>query len=132
MPFSIRNIQSDHGTEFSFGFVLAIEPVGIRHRYIQPRRPEQNGKVERSHHVDAEEFWGRPSSEPFEAAELAIRQWELVVQGAALLDGPEGPDARRETGGRSRCRLTPHAPRRSDSPPGRSRPPLHLAQDASS
>ena len=63
MPFAIQQIQTDHGTEFSFGFVLAIERAGIRHRYIQPRRPEQNGKVQRSHRIDAEEFWGRQSFE---------------------------------------------------------------------
>ena len=28
-----------------------------RHRYIKPRRPQQNGKVERSHRIDGEEFW---------------------------------------------------------------------------
>jgi hypothetical protein len=35
----------------------------MRHRYIKPRRPQQNGKVERSHRIDNEEFWGgtRPS-----------------------------------------------------------------------
>jgi transposase InsO family protein len=78
MPFAIRKIQTDHGTEFSFGFILAIERAGIRHRYIQPRRPEQNGKVERSHRIDAEEFWGRHSFQTFEAAEMALRQWERV------------------------------------------------------
>ena len=78
MPFPIRKIQTDHGTEFSFGFVLAIERAGIRHRYIQPRRPAQNGKVERSHRVDAEEFWGRHAFELFEAAAAALGQWERV------------------------------------------------------
>ena len=78
MPFAIRKIQTDHGTEFSFGFILAIERAGIRHRYIQPRRPEQNGKVERSHRIDAEEFWDRHSFQTFEAAEVALRRWERV------------------------------------------------------
>jgi transposase InsO family protein len=59
-------------------FVLAIERAGIRHRYIQPRRPEQNGKVERSHRVDTEEFWGRHAFERFEAAAAALGQWERV------------------------------------------------------
>jgi transposase InsO family protein len=57
---------------------LAIERAGTRHRYIQPRRPEQNGKVERSHRIDAEEFWGRHSFQNFEAAEMALHQWERV------------------------------------------------------
>lgn len=40
-------------------FRLAVEGAGMRHRYIKPRRPPQNGKVERSHRIDSEEFWGR-------------------------------------------------------------------------
>jgi transposase len=44
---------------FAFEFALAVEAAGIRHRYIQPRRPQQNGKVERSHRIDNEEFWSR-------------------------------------------------------------------------
>src|SRR5499425_2842126 len=58
-PFTIQKIQPDHGAEFSFAFVLAVERRGIRHRYIRPRCPEQNGKVERSHRIDHDEFWGR-------------------------------------------------------------------------
>src|SRR2546425_1768691 len=49
---------------------------GIRHRYIRPRRPQQNGKVERSHRIDQEEFWGRHRFDTFEAAALALRGWE--------------------------------------------------------
>jgi hypothetical protein len=29
---------------------------GIGHDYIKPRTPRRNGKVERSHRIDAEEF----------------------------------------------------------------------------
>ena len=75
-PFPIRKLQTDRGTEFSFTFLLAVERRGIRHRYIQPRRPDQNGKVERSHRVDAEEFWGRSIFASFEIAEAALRVWE--------------------------------------------------------
>ena len=57
---------------------MAIERAGIRHRYIQPRRPEQNGKVERSHRIDAEKFWGRHSFQSFAVAEGALRHWERV------------------------------------------------------
>src|SRR2546427_7778299 len=52
-------LQCDNGREFPLDFVLAVEAAGIRHRYIRPRRPQQNGKVERSHRIDQEEFWGR-------------------------------------------------------------------------
>jgi len=77
-PFPIWKLQTDREAEFPFTFLLAVERRGIRHRYIQPRRPDQNGKVERSHRIDAEEFWGRHSFETFAAAELALRDWEHV------------------------------------------------------
>ena len=34
-----------------------MEDRGIRHVYIKPRSPELNGKVERSHRSDQEEFY---------------------------------------------------------------------------
>jgi transposase InsO family protein len=75
-PFRIKRMQCDHGQEFPFAFVLAVQAAGIRHRYILPRRPQQNGKVERSHRIDQEEFWGRHRFETFEAAATALRGWE--------------------------------------------------------
>jgi len=45
---------------------------------IQPRRADQKGKVERSHRIDAEEFWGRHTFESFEAAAAALPEWECV------------------------------------------------------
>jgi transposase InsO family protein len=75
-PFPIQRLQCDHGQEFSFAFVLGVEAAGIRHRYIRPRRPQQNGKVERSHRIDNEEFWGRHRFQDFEVAAVALRDWE--------------------------------------------------------
>jgi len=75
-PFPIRTVQTDRGQEFSFAFLLAVERHGIRHRYIQPRRPDENGKGERSHRIDAEEFWSRYTFETFEAARAALHGWE--------------------------------------------------------
>ncbi|MCP4126274.1 MAG: transposase [Gammaproteobacteria bacterium] len=34
-----------------------VEDIGIRHAYIKPRSPQLNGKVERSHRSDQEEFY---------------------------------------------------------------------------
>jgi transposase InsO family protein len=34
-----------------------VEDKGIRHVYIKPRSPQLNGKVERSHRSDEEEFY---------------------------------------------------------------------------
>src|SRR5262245_13005721 len=77
-PFAIRKIQTDHGAEFSLEFVLALQEAGIRHRYIRPRRPQQNGKVERSHRIDQEEFWSRRRFETFLEADAALQGWERV------------------------------------------------------
>ncbi len=75
-PFRIRKLQCDNGHEFPFAFALAVQALGIRHRYIKPRRPQQNGKVERSHRIDQEEFWGRERFADFEAAAVGLRAWE--------------------------------------------------------
>jgi transposase InsO family protein len=77
-PFGIRRIQTDHGAEFAFRFVLAVEHLGIRHRYIRPRCPEENGKVERSHRIDEEEFWSRYGFETFASAAAQLAGWERI------------------------------------------------------
>src|SRR5262245_8189543 len=76
MPFPIRKLQSDNGTEFPLEFALTVQAAGIRHRYITPQRPEQNGKVERSHRIDDEEFWHRESFASFDDATVALEAWE--------------------------------------------------------
>jgi transposase InsO family protein len=76
MPFPIRKLQSDNGTEFTLDFSLTVQAAGIWHRYITPRRPEQNGNVERSHRIDDEEFWQRHSFTSFAEAAVALEEWE--------------------------------------------------------
>ena len=75
-PFSIRKLQTDNGSEFSLAFSLSVQEAGIRHRYIKPRRPQQNGKVERSHRVDNEEFWNRRQFVSHEEAAIALSDWQ--------------------------------------------------------
>jgi transposase len=75
-PFPIRKIQVDNGTEFPLLFALSCQELGVRVRYIRPRRPEQNGKVERSHRIDEEEFWGRYPGQDFDLASDALSAWE--------------------------------------------------------
>jgi transposase InsO family protein len=75
-PFPIREIQVDNGTEFSLAFALTCQELGIRVRYIKPRRPQQNGKVERSHRIDDEEFWTIYDGEDFDDATLELARWE--------------------------------------------------------
>jgi transposase InsO family protein len=74
--FQIRKIQIDNGTEFPLPFALSCQELGVRVRCIRPRRPEQNGKVERSHRIDEEEFWGRYAGQDFDLASDALSAWE--------------------------------------------------------
>lgn len=56
-PFRIHTIQTDNGHEYQAKFHWHCEDLGIRHVYIKPRSPHLNGKVERSHKTDGQEFW---------------------------------------------------------------------------
>ncbi|MBK9308338.1 MAG: transposase [Nitrospira sp.] len=76
LPFPIQKLQVDNGTEFPLAFALTVQQAGMRLRYIKPRCPEQNGKVERSHRVDEEEFWSRSTFESFTPAAEALLAWE--------------------------------------------------------
>jgi len=56
-PFRIHTIRTDRGHEFQARFHWHVEDKGMRHVYIKPRSPQLNGKVERSHRIDQEEFY---------------------------------------------------------------------------
>lgn len=57
LPFRVLVIQTDNGAEFQSNFHWHLEERDIRHVYIRPRTPRLNGKVERSHRVDEQEFY---------------------------------------------------------------------------
>ena len=57
LPFRVHVIQTDNGAEFQSHFHWHLEALDIRHVYIRPRTPHLNGKVERSHRVDDQEFY---------------------------------------------------------------------------
>jgi transposase InsO family protein len=57
LPFRIHVVQTDNGAEFQSQFHWHLEAHDIRHVYIRPRTPHLNGKVERSHRVDDQEFY---------------------------------------------------------------------------
>ena len=57
LPFRIQVLQTDNGAEFQSNFHWHAESLDIRHVYIRPRTPRLNGKVERSHRIDDEEFY---------------------------------------------------------------------------
>jgi transposase InsO family protein len=57
LPFRVELIQTDNGSEFASAFHWHVLDRGIRHVYIKPATPRLNGKVERSHRIDDEEFY---------------------------------------------------------------------------
>ena len=56
-PFRIREVRTDNGHEFQAKFHWHVEDQGNRHAYIKPASPQLNGKVERSHRTDEQEFY---------------------------------------------------------------------------
>jgi len=57
LPFEVQTIQTDNGAEFQGSFHWHVLDRGIGHAYIKPATPRLNGKVERSHRIDGEEFY---------------------------------------------------------------------------
>ena len=56
-PFRIHTMRTDRGHEFQAQFHWHVEDKGMKHIYIKPRSPQLNGKVERFHRTDQEEFY---------------------------------------------------------------------------
>ena len=77
MPFPIRAIQVDGGSEFESIFENECQQRGIRLFVLPPRSPKLNGGVERAHRTHTEEFYEVTDSS-FELAELReeLLQWE--------------------------------------------------------
>ena len=50
-------MRTDRGHEFQAQFHWHLADRGICHVYIKPRTPRLNGKVERSHRTDKQEFY---------------------------------------------------------------------------
>jgi transposase InsO family protein len=57
LPFRVHVVQTDNGAEFQSQFHWHLESQDVKHVYIRPRTPRLNGKVERSHRVDDQEFY---------------------------------------------------------------------------
>ena len=57
LPFRTMVLQTDNGAEFQSRFHWHAESLDIKHVYIRPASPHLNGKVERSHRIDEQEFY---------------------------------------------------------------------------
>ena len=75
-PFRIHTVRTDRGHEFQALFHGHLADQGIRHVYIKPRTPQLNGKVERSHRTDQQEFYQLLSYKGDVDLEQRLAQWE--------------------------------------------------------
>jgi transposase InsO family protein len=57
LPFRVGVTQTDNGPEFGSGFHGQVLDRGAGHAHLKPGTPRRNGKVERSHRIDAEECY---------------------------------------------------------------------------
>lgn len=79
LPFRVKVIQTDNGSEFGSQFYWHLLDKGIGHVYIRPHRPRLNGKVERSHRIDEEEFYRLLDGVVVDDTKLfnkKVREWE--------------------------------------------------------
>ena len=79
MPFTVKAIQVDGGSEFQSVFEETCRQHGIRLFVLPPRSPKLNGHVERSNRTHTEEFYEVTDAE-FDLISLnpALRRWETV------------------------------------------------------
>jgi len=90
--FKIRAIKTDNGSCFTnryTGYLKSADPINPRlhaldiecqrlniiHYLIDPGKPAQNGKVERSHRTDQEMFYDRRNFKTVLGLKRAIKQW---------------------------------------------------------
>lgn len=93
-PFRIRAIKTDNGSCFTnryTGYQKSADPLNpklhpldsflmknnIIHYLIDPGKPAQNGKVERSHRTDQEMFYDRRKFKTILGLKRAIKQWNI-------------------------------------------------------
>ncbi|GAC1664728.1 MAG: integrase core domain-containing protein [Candidatus Limnocylindrales bacterium] len=79
MPFPVRAISIDNGSEFMAEFETACEARGIRLFVLPPRSPKLHGAVERANRTHTEEFYEVTTAEPdLSSLQAELRVWEIV------------------------------------------------------
>jgi len=105
-PFKIRAIKTDNGSCFTnryTGYLKSSNPfnprlhsldllcqrLNILHYLIDPGKPAQNGKVERSHRTDQEMFYDRHKFKTILGLDRGIKQWNAYYNNLehCALDG---------------------------------------------
>jgi transposase InsO family protein len=85
LPFKIKCVQTDNGTEFTNRLVHAdagptlfentLKELGIEHKCIKPYTPRHNGKVERSHGKDTLYFYSKRTFYSFEDLQTQLKRY---------------------------------------------------------
>lgn len=79
LPFPLRAIQVDGGSEFMAGFEEACQEAGVRLFVLPPHSPKLNGCVERANRTHAEEFWECYDGDlELAAVQPALLAWERI------------------------------------------------------
>jgi len=79
MPFSIRAVQVDGGSEFAAEFEQACQQRGLHLFVLPPRSPKLNGAVERANRTHTEEFYQvNPCSLKMPQLNRELRHWEKI------------------------------------------------------
>lgn len=82
--FKINTIQTDNGSEFVNNqeetkeltlFEKTLNSLGITHKRTRPYSPWQNGKVERSHRLDTENFYNRQEFRSVEEMQKKLKRY---------------------------------------------------------
>ena len=79
MPFPIRALQIDGGSEYMGEFEEACRERGLRLFVLSPRSPKLNGHVERANRTHTEEFWECYDGDfDLATAQPALQAWERI------------------------------------------------------
>jgi transposase InsO family protein len=83
MPFPIRALQVDGGSEFAAEFEAACQQRGLRLFVLPPRSPKLNGAVERANRTHTEEFYQVTlCSLEMKKLNRELSQWEKIYNTA--------------------------------------------------
>lgn len=79
MPFPVKAVQVDGGSEFKKHFETACEELGLKLFVLPPRSPKLNGRVERAHRTHLDEFYSAyPIDFTSPSLNQVLEEWERI------------------------------------------------------
>jgi transposase InsO family protein len=110
VPFPIKALQVDGGTEFAAEFEEACQQKELPLFVLPPKSPKLNGHVERSHRTHNEEFYEvQAESDQVPVLNKQLRRWEKIYncvrphQSLAYLTPQEFIDRWKRNLGKAKC-----------------------------